>query len=62
MSPLDRFQVLLKPDQLEALRRIEQRTGTSVGALIRLAIDAWLESNGETKNAAPRRAQTRRKA
>jgi len=48
MSPLQRFQVLLKPEQIGALRSIEQRTGTSMGALIRLAVDAWLEK-GDVK-------------
>ena len=53
MSPLLRFQVLLKKEQLAALREIEQRTGASVGALIRLAVDAWLEKDGTST--APRR-------
>jgi hypothetical protein len=48
MSPLQRFQVLLKSEQIGALRSIEQRTGTSMGALIRLAVDAWLEK-GDVK-------------
>ena len=61
MSPLQRFQVLLKPDQIERLRAIEQRTGTSMGGLIRLAVDAWLDAQGDTKTA-KRRAGARRKA
>lgn len=49
MSPLQRFQVLLKPEQLEALRAVEQRTGTSMGALVRLAVDEWLQKSGDKK-------------
>jgi len=62
MSPLQRFQVLLKPEQIAALREIEQRTGTSMGSLVRLALDAWLEQQGVKTKAASRRASTRRKA
>ncbi len=56
MSPLERFQVLLKPEQLAALRRIEQRTGTSVGSLIRLAVDEWLMKGDKAER---KRADTR---
>jgi len=63
MSPLKRFQVLLKPEQIERLRATEQRTGTSMGALIRLAVDAWLDTQTTaTRKTANRRAPTRRKA
>ena len=59
MSPLQRFQVLLKPEQIERLRSIEQRTGTSMGGLIRLAVDEWLAARGdvkaERKRVAPRK-------
>jgi hypothetical protein len=62
MSPLQRFQVLLKPEQIEALRTIEQRTGTSMGGLIRLAIDAWLAKSGGSVEATsrPRRKRGRK--
>ena len=49
MSPLQRFQVLLKPEQIAALREIEQRTGTSMGSLVRLALDEWLTKSGSVK-------------
>jgi hypothetical protein len=62
MSPLQRFQVLLKPEQIDKLRSIEQRTGTSMGSLIRLAVDAWLDTQGDIKKTALRRARTRRRA
>jgi hypothetical protein len=62
MSPLQRFQVLLKPEQLDALRRIEQRTGTSMGALIRLAVDAWLDREVGSRRAERKRAGTRKRS
>lgn len=61
MSPLRRFQMLLKPEQIDKLRAIEQRTGTSMGALIRLAVDEWLESRGEKKTERSR-ATTRKRS
>jgi ribbon-helix-helix protein len=60
MSPLQRFQVLLTGEQLAALRNIERRTGISVGALIRLAIDQYLNPEGETKER--KRASVRKQA
>lgn len=59
MSPLQRFQVLLKPEQIDRLRAIEQRTGTSMGALIRLAVDAWLEKGDMTAGKRPARRKPR---
>ena len=37
----ERTQVLLSPEQLERVKRIARREGTSVGAVIRDAIDAF---------------------
>jgi hypothetical protein len=62
MPPLQRFQVLLPIEQLEALRNIERRTGTSVGALIRLAIDSYLNPEGEAKKTERKRAGTRKRS
>jgi hypothetical protein len=53
MKPKTRFQILLEPDQLEALRRIQQRTAAPVASQIRMAVDAWLKAQGE-KTARPR--------
>jgi hypothetical protein len=61
MSPLQRFQVLLPLEQLEALRHIERRTGTSVGALIRLAIDSYLNPEGEASKSERKRAAKRKR-
>ena len=42
MSPKIRFQVMLDPAKLTALRAVETRTGATVGAQIRLGVDLWL--------------------
>jgi hypothetical protein len=47
MLPTQRFQVLLEPEQLEALRRVETETGTPVARQIRMAVDRWLRAVGE---------------
>jgi hypothetical protein len=58
MSPKQRFQVLLEPEQLSALREIELRTGASIGEQIRRAIDQRL---GNQKKAERKRAVTRKR-
>ena len=58
MTPKQRFQILLEPEQLEALRRIENRTGAPVGRQIRMAVERWLGEQGEKaerKRAIPRK-------
>ncbi len=37
----ERTQVLLSPEQLERVKRIARREGTSVGAVIRDAVDSF---------------------
>jgi hypothetical protein len=59
MSPKTRFQILLEPEQLAALRRIQERTGAPVATQIRRAVQKWIAEQGD--RAASRRAQTRRK-
>jgi hypothetical protein len=49
MSPKTRFQILLEPEQLEALRRIQDRTGAAVAAQIRRAVEGWIDKHGERK-------------
>ena len=44
VSPKTRFQIVLEPTQLAALRLIEERTGAKVSEQIRRAIDGYLES------------------
>ncbi len=59
MTPKQRFQILLEPEQLEALRRIETRTGAPVTRQIRMAVDRWLGKQGE--KAGRKRAVTRKR-
>jgi hypothetical protein len=44
MSPKYRFNVMIEPARLEALREIERRTGATPSEQIRRAIDAYLQS------------------
>ncbi len=44
--PYTRTQVLLQPEQHEALRRLAEREGRSLSALVREAVDLLLESQG----------------
>lgn len=50
----ERTQVLLSRDQIARLKRIAQRDGRSVGAVIREAVDAFLESEPDTRQRAAR--------
>ena len=59
MTPKQRFQILLEPEQLEALRRIEKRTGAPVARQIRMAVDGWLGKQGEKTGR--KRAVTRKR-
>jgi hypothetical protein len=45
MSPKERFNIMLEPDQLEELRKLQERTGASVSELVRRAIAAFLETS-----------------
>jgi len=60
MSPKHRFPVMLPPEQIAALREVEQRTGVTPSEQIRRAIDDWLAKQGGAK-ADRRRARTRRR-
>lgn len=62
MSPKIRFQVMLEPEQLEALRRRQDETGVTVGELIRRAIDAALPGRQPQKKTARKRVAPRRRA
>jgi hypothetical protein len=55
MSPKQRFQLMLEPEQLDALRKIERETGAPVAEQIRRAIDRWLGTKSERKRAGTRR-------
>jgi hypothetical protein len=51
-QPKTRFQLLLDPAQLAALRHVTQVTGASVAEQVRRAIDAWLRRD-ELDNVLP---------
>lgn len=61
MTPKQRFQILLEPEQLEALRRIEERTGAPVARQVRMAVDRWLGEQCE-KETGRKRAVTRKRS
>ena len=50
----ERTQVLLSPEQLARLKRIAEREGKSVGAVIREAIDSFVERGPASRKAAAR--------
>ena len=62
MSPKTRFQVMLEPDQLDKLRRIEQEQDVPVARQIRRAIDRWLEEQGDKSKSERKRAGTRKRS
>jgi predicted DNA-binding protein len=53
MSPKHRFMLSIEPDQLAALKAIQERTGAPVAEQIRRAIDKYLEQ----ENASPRKTK-----
>jgi hypothetical protein len=56
MSPKTRFQILLEPEQVAALRRIQERTAAPLAAQIRRAVDQWIAEHGDKTDR--RRAST----
>ena len=48
----ERTQVLLSPGQVEKLKRIAARQGSSVGAVIRDAIDEYVDPGGNSRQRA----------
>lgn len=50
----ERTQVLLSPEQVARLKRIAAREGRSVGAVIREAVDAFVESEPDSRMRAAR--------
>lgn len=48
----ERTQVLLSPEQVDRLKRVAQRDGRSVGAVIRDAVDAYTHEPIERRLAA----------
>jgi predicted DNA-binding protein len=48
----ERTQVLLSPQQVEKLKRIAARDGRSVGAVIRDAVDAYVDPGDDARHRA----------
>jgi Ribbon-helix-helix protein, copG family len=62
MSPKQRFPVMLDPEDLAALKRLQLRSGASVGEQIRRAVKAWIQSEVTVEKKAGRpRAVTRKR-
>jgi hypothetical protein len=59
MSVKTRFQVMLEPKQLSAMRQIDLRRDMPVARQIRRAIDLWLEKNALKEVDRTRAARTR---
>jgi predicted transcriptional regulator len=51
----ERTQVLLSPEQLARLKRIAEREGRSVGAVIREAVDSFVEVEPDRRQRAAQR-------
>jgi hypothetical protein len=45
MSPKRPFNIMLEPEQIEALREIETATGATPSEQIRRAVDRWIQEN-----------------
>jgi hypothetical protein len=52
----------LEPDQVDALKRIEARTGAPMAAQIRRALDAWLKKEDRPVRTDRPRASTRKRS
>lgn len=46
----ERTQVLLSPEQVSRLKRIAVREGRSVGAVIRDAVDSYVDPGGDSRH------------
>jgi hypothetical protein len=44
VSPKERFQALVEPQQMAVLREIERRTGARLSELVRRAIDLYIST------------------
>ena len=51
----ERTQVLLSPEQLARLKRIAERDGKSVGAVIREAVDSFVDAEPDRRREALKR-------
>lgn len=61
MSPKKtRLQILLEPEQVAALRRIQERTDAPLAAQIRRGVDLWIAEQGDKTER--KRASTRKRS
>jgi len=60
MAPKLRFQILLEPNQLAALRRIQARTLAPVSSQIRAAVAQWIVQHEEMKSERKRASTLKR--
>ena len=62
MTPRRKYSFWIDDEQADGLKAIKERDGVLESEQIRRAINDWLGKKGVKVKAAPRRAQTRRKA
>lgn len=58
MAPKERFNFMIEPGQLAALRAIEAKTAAPVGAQIRRAVQIYLETQTALTKSELRKIQT----
>ncbi len=62
MSPKELTAFRVDPEVMKALRAVKAREGLPIAVQVDFALRDWLKKKGVMKKAAPRRAQTRRRA
>lgn len=62
MSPKELTAFRMDPEVMKALRAIKERDGIPLSVQIHRALAVWVKQKGVKTKAAPRRADTRRKA
>jgi len=64
VTPKRYYTLMMEPELLAALKAAKEKTGLSEGAVIRLALRAWLRKEGVQvkKKTARRRSDTRKRA
>lgn len=50
MGKMHRAQILLDPEQHDALAEIARRDGTSISEIVRTAVDTWLEEHWQEES------------
>jgi hypothetical protein len=60
MTPRQRFNITLEPEQIANLRMIEAATGATASAQIRLALDLWFQKHAAVLTAKPKETRTKK--